>query len=49
MGTKTKMTLLAAIEQVVEAAEDSGLSDELMEKVKRPIGYICLKLPMNKI
>lgn len=49
MGTKTKMTHLAAIEQVVEAAEDSGLSDELMEKVKRPVGYICRKLPMNKI
>lgn len=43
------MTLLAAIEQVVEAAEDSGLSDELMEKVKRPVGYICRKLPMKKI
>jgi len=43
------MTLLAAIEQVVEAAEDSGLSDELMEKVKRSVGYICRKLPMNKI
>ena len=49
MGTKTKMTLLSAIEQVVEAAEDSGLSEEFMEKVKRPVGYICRKLPMNRI
>ena len=49
MGTRKKMTLLSAIEQVVEAAEDSGLSEEFMEKVKQPVGYICRKLPMNRI
>lgn len=43
------MTILSAIEQVVEAAEDSGLSEEFMEEVKRPVGYLCRKLPMSRI
>ena len=49
MGTRKKMTLLSAIEQVVDAAEGSALSEEFMEKVKRPIGYICKKLSMSKM
>ena len=44
-----RLTLLGAIEQIVELSEGSNLSDEFYAQAKRYINYVCRKLSVNKV
>ena len=44
-----RLTLLAAIEQIVELSEGSNLSDEFYRKAGRYINYVCRKLSVSKV
>jgi DNA polymerase III delta prime subunit len=44
-----KLTLLSAVEQVVEMSSDSNLDDEFFKKTKRYINYLSRKLSLTPI
>jgi len=48
MAGRKKMDLLTAVEQIVEMAKGSGLSDEFYKKAGKPIKYMCEKLELTK-
>ena len=41
------LTLLSAMEEIVERAEDSKLSDEFFKEAKRPIAYVGERLELT--
>lgn len=49
IDNKKKLTMLSAIEQVVELSEDSNLSEEFFEKAKRPINFLRKRLSMTAV
>lgn len=49
IDNKKKLTMLSAIEQVVELSEDSNLSEEFFVKAKRPINFLCKRLSMTAV
>ena len=44
-----RLTLLGAIEQIVELSEDSNLSDDFYAKAKRYVNYVSRKLGVSKV
>lgn len=44
-----RLTLLGAIEQIVELSEGSNLSDDFYVKAKRYVNYVCRKLGVSKV
>ena len=41
------LTLLSAMEEIVERAEGSKLSDEFFKEAKRPIAFVCKRLDLT--
>ena len=48
MATRTKLDLLTAVEQIVEKAKDSGLSNEFYRKADRYIKYLSEVMDLTK-
>ena len=46
--TKQEMTLLTAVEQIVELAQDSKLDSEFFRKAAKPIKYLVEKLELTR-
>ena len=48
MATAKKMDLLTAVEQIVEKAKDTGLSEEFYHEADRYIKYVAKKLGLTR-